>query len=324
MNNLKKIENLNQVAQILQNINNIYIVTHSFPDGDALGSAFVLCRALQKINKTCKVLLGSKLSKKYEFFNNYINIPKKFRPNYVISVDLATDSLLDNTLQRYTSRIDLCIDHHISNTNYASMSYVDPNAAANCEIIYDLINILEIPLDKQMAEGLYLGISTDTGCFRYSNTTSKTHYISSELMKLDINTSELNERFFTLKSKKILEIEKILYNNIKYYCQDKIAISYVTYKNIKDQGLSEHDCDGIASIPIRIEGVQIGIVVRERENGEYKVSVRTSEHVNANNIAMLFNGGGHYKASGFNISEKISIPDLLNIIIIKIIKFLGW
>ncbi len=324
MSNFKKIENLNNVSQILQNINNIYILTHSFPDGDALGSAFVLCRALQKINKTCKVLLGSKLQKKYEFFDSYINIPKKFRPNYIVSVDLAADSLLDNTLQKCISRIDLCIDHHVSNTNYASMNYVDSGAAANCEIIYDLINIMEIPLDKQMAEGLYLGISTDTGCFRYSNTTSTTHYIASELMKFDIKTSDLNEKFFTLKSKKILEIEKILYNNIKYYCQDRIAISYVTYQNIKDHGLAETDCDGIASIPIRIEGVQIGIVLRERENGEYKVSVRTSEHVNANSIAMLFNGGGHYKASGFSISGKISVQNLLNIIIIKIIKFLGW
>ncbi len=317
------ISNLNEVAQILKNMDYIYILTHSFPDGDALGSAFVLCRALQKIGKRVRIRLEHNLPKKFDFLNNYIEHDDFKPPSYIISVDLATDSLLDDSLQKYASRIDLCIDHHVSNTKYASLNYIDSNASANCEIIYDLLNIMGIELDKEMAQGLYLGITGDTGCFRYSNTTSKTHYIASKLMEQDIKASDINEKFFSLKSKKILDIERILYQNMTYYADNKIAMSYVTYQNICDLGIEEHECDGIASIPIRIEGVQVGAIFRQKSNGEYKISIRTVEGISANNIAVMFDGGGHYKAAGFNLPNK-PIENLLKLVSDKIIEHMNW
>ncbi len=312
---------INDLAQTLKSMNNIYIVTHMFPDGDALGSAFSLCRMLQKLGKKAAVLLGNEISKKFEFMTGYIE-PQIFNEEYIVSVDLASNSLLESSLEKYAYKIDLCIDHHISNRKFAALNYIDSNAAANCEIIYDLIDLLNVQIDKYIAEGLYIGISSDTGCFRYSNTTYKSHEIAAKLMKQGVAVSKINEKLFTLKSRKILEIEKILNQNIKYFSEGKCAITFITLKDFEKHEIKDSECDGIASIPIRIEGVNVGITLREKSPDNYKVSVRTSEEVNANDIASLFEGGGHFRAAGFSIQGKIN--EIINEIANTILTHLGW
>jgi len=312
---------INDLAQTLKSMNNIYIITHMFPDGDALGSAFSLCRMLQKIGKNATVLLGSEIPKKFEFMADYIKL-QTFNEEYIVSVDLASNSLLDPSLEKYTYKIDLCIDHHISNRKFAAFNYIDASAAANCEIIYDLIDLLDVQIDKNIAEGLYVGISSDTGCFKYSNTTYKSHEIAAKLMKQGVAVSKINEKLFTLKSRKILEIEKILNQNIKYFSNGKFAITFITLKDFENYNVKDNECDGIASIPIRIEGVNIGITLREKSPNNYKVSVRTSEEVNANDIASLFEGGGHFRAAGFNIQGKID--EAINKIANKVLTYLEW
>lgn len=312
---------INDLAQTIQSMNNIYIVTHMFPDGDALGSAFSLCRMLQKMGKNATVLLGNEIPKKFEFMKNYIE-PQTFKEEYIISVDLASNSLLEPSLEKYASKIDLCIDHHISNRKFAALNYIDSTAAANSEIIYDLIELLNVPIDKYIAEGLYIGISSDTGCFRYSNTTYKSHEIAAKLMKQGVAVSRINEKLFTLKSRKILEIEKLLNQNIKYFADGQLAITFITLKDLEKYNIKDNECDGIASIPIRIEGVNVGITLREKSPDNYKVSVRTSEEVNANNVASIFEGGGHFRAAGFSIQGKIG--ELINEIANAVLTYLGW
>lgn len=312
---------INDLAQTLKSMNNICILTHMFPDGDALGSAFSLCRMLQKLDKKAKVLLGNEIPKKFEFMTGYIE-NQIFNEDYIVSVDLASNSILEPSLEKYADKIDLCIDHHISNRKFAAINYIDSTAAANCEIIYDLIDILNIQIDKYIAEGLYIGISSDTGCFRYSNTTYKSHEIAAYLMKQGVAVSKINEKLFTLKSRKILEIEKILNQNITYFSNGKFAITFITLKDFAKYNIKDNECDGIASIPIRIEGVKIGITFREKSPDNYKVSVRTSEEVNANDIAYLFEGGGHFRAAGFSIQGKIN--EVTDKVANTILKYLGW
>ena len=312
---------INDLAQTIKSMNKIYIITHMFPDGDALGSAFSLCRMLQKIGKQATVLLGNEIPKKFEFMKEYIE-PQIFKEEYIISVDLASNSLLEPSLEKYASKIDLCIDHHISNRKFAALNYIDPTAAANSEIIYDLIELLNVPIDKYIAEGLYIGISSDTGCFRYSNTTYKSHEIAAKLMKQGVAVSRINEKLFTLKSRKILEIEKLLNQNIKYFADGQLAITFITLKDLQKYNIKDNECDGIASIPIRIEGVNVGITLREKSPDNYKVSVRTSEEVNANNVASMFEGGGHFRAAGFSIQGKIN--EIINEIANAVLTYLGW
>ena len=291
----------NKLIEALKNINNVYIVTHVYPDGDAIGSAFALGRALQKMNKTVAVNIGEKMPPKFKFMNEYVT-PTEFKPDYIVSVDLASNALLPPDLEKYSNSIDICIDHHASNNGFAPINYIDANAAATAEIIYDVINKLGVHLDKQIAESLYIGISSDTGCFRYSNTTYKSHEITSNLMKCGVNVSSINEKFFTVKSRKQLKLEKILYENLEFFFNNQCAISFITADEMKKQDILDEECEGIASIPIKVEGVNIGITVREKSENCYKVSVRTNENYNSAKIAGVFDGGGHFKAAGFTIN----------------------
>lgn len=291
---------LDKLIQALKSIDNVYIISHMYPDGDALGSAFVLGHVLQKMGKKAAVKIAKDMPEKFKFMENYV-IPQEFEPDYIVSVDLASSSLVHPSLEKYASKIDLCIDHHVSNRGFAPINYVDAEAAATAEIIYDIIKALNIPLDNEIVEGLYIGISSDTGCFKYSNTTYRSHQIASELMKFGLNTSAINEKLFTVKSKKQLQLEKILYKNLEYLFGGKCAITFVTLDEMAENGITEEECDGIASLPIKIEGVRIGLTMREKAPGSYKVSIRTTGNNNATKLASVFGGGGHFKASGFSI-----------------------
>ena len=308
----KSVKSLSEVAEVIRTMNNIHIVTHIYPDGDAIGSSFALCKTLQKLNKNCTVVLGRDVPKKLKFLTDCVSI-SDFELDYVISVDLPDTSRLDTNNESYSQKIDVSIDHHISNKNFAKINYVDSNASATCEIIYELLEYLKVDLDEDICKLLYLGISSDTGCFKHSNTTYKSHKIVSEIMKQNIDISEINERLFLKKSKEKLEIEKIINNNFEYYFNNQCAITFITLDDMKKCGINEDECEGIASIPISIEGVTIGIILREKSENNYKASVRTSGNQDANKISSLFGGGGHIKAAGFNIDG--SIDEVKNLII---------
>lgn len=313
-------DSMNKIIQVIKNINDVYILTHVYPDGDALGSAFTLCRALQKIGKNAKVLIPN-LPEKFKFMENYIE-NQEFEPKYIISVDLATNVLLDESLEKYIDKIDICIDHHPTNRGFAPISYVDSKAAANAEIIYEIIKQLQIPLDDQIAQGIYIGISSDTGCFKYSNTTYKSHEITSELMKFGLDTSNINEKLFTIKSKKQMILEKIIYKNMSYFFDEKCAITFVTLEDMKKNNIQDQECEGIASIPTKIEGVLVGVTIREKEKNIYKVSLRSCLDTNVIDIATSFGGGGHAKAAGFTIEGNLN--NVINTIKNKIQEIFGW
>lgn len=299
--------NLSEISNILKKNDFFYILTHMYPDGDALGSAFALCRALQKCGKHAKVLYESPIPEKFKYLTEFVT-EDNFDFKFIIAVDLADTSLLEPNFEKYKNKIDMSIDHHVSNKNYAKINFVNSAAAANCEIIYKLLTEMNIIPDPEISSALYTGISTDTGCFQYSNTTADTHSITSELMKLGASTEELNENLFLIKTPKKFELEKIIYKNLEFSFDSKCAITYVTLSEIGKIGISDNELDGIASIPIRIKGVKIGITLREKTENCFKVSVRTLSDIDANDFCRHFGGGGHSRAGGFNISG-----DLINV-----------
>lgn len=298
-------ETLKKIAEILRNNDFFYILTHIYPDGDTLGSAYSLCEALQQIGKHAKVLTDTNFPDKFDFLKSNIKM-ENFEPKYIISVDIAEKILIPDNLKKFESSINLCIDHHIKNTINADISYTDHTAAANCEIIYFLLKEMNIKIDKSIAASLYTGISTDTGCFKYSNTTSQSHFIVSELLKCGFPMDTINENLFIKKSKKKIETEKILNKNLEFSFDNKCAVTHITTDEMQSINIGENELDGIASLPISIENVDIGITMREKLNGEYKISVRTSNKINANEFCENFGGGGHSRAAGFSSFEDIS------------------
>ncbi len=285
---------IKEIADFLRARDNFDILTHNYPDGDCLGSAAALALALQRLGKNARVITTDR-PKKFEYLFRKLK-EQEFETGCIVSVDVADEKLLGpENGPVYEGRVELCIDHHrISRVN-APVKYVDPNAAAAGEIIFELLPELGVELDKTLADCLYTAISSDTGCFRYTNTTAKTLRIAADLLEAGCDSEFINKEMFETKSKLRLELERKILDNLIYCADGRCAIIYTTRE--MTEGLSDDETEGIASIPRQIEGVKMGITVREKEF-DYKISVRTNDGVDACAFCRQFGGGGHAAASG--------------------------
>lgn len=288
-----------KAAEFLLSRDNFEILTHAYPDGDTLGSGFGLCLALRQLGKKARVIVTN-LPKDFVFLTDGVE-EQDFEVQTVVSVDVADEKLLGSNREKYQGRIDLCVDHHRINKVQAPVKLVDPEAAANCEILYKLFGIMGVKITKQIANCLYTGISTDTGCFKYGNTTSNTLRTAADLLDTGIDAPAINKVMFDTKTKLKLKLEQEVYGSIEYYSNDRCAIIAVTRETQKRLGVGDDELEGLASIPRQIEGVLIGITMREKEDGTFKVSVRSDRSVNAAEFCAKFGGGGHTEAAGCSI-----------------------
>lgn len=276
----------------------ILLLCHKNPDGDTLGSAAALYWALKKLGKEeVAVLCADLIPARYD----YMKIERfegQFEPDYVVAVDVASIQLFGDAVREYSERVDLCIDHHASNSGYAGELYLDAGAAATAEIIYELIGRMGVEIDPLLADCLYTGLSTDTGCFQFGNTTARTHIIAAALMEAGANIRDLNIVLFGTKSHARLAIERIALANLEYYFDDRCALIYMTREQIESTGVEASDLESITSLPRQIEGVQVGVTLRQQPSGSYKISVRTVPGVDACAICRRLGGGGHDQAAG--------------------------
>lgn len=295
--------NLKQTADFLRSNDNYLILTHANPDGDTLGSGFGLAMVLDKLGKKSKVICSDEIPQKYHYFTSLFKHASLNENNTtVVAVDVADIKLLGSLEKTYGEKISLCIDHHHSNTGYAKATYLDSTAAANCECIYDLAGALGVEIDSNIALALYTGVSTDTGCFRFSNTTSKTLRIGAGLMECGIDTAEINRIMFETKSRIRVELEGMALDGMEFHFHDKCAVITVTREMYEKTGCRDDDLEGITAIPRSIEGVIVGVTLRERENGGFKISVRTYPPIDASEICKRLGGGGHIRAAGCQLS----------------------
>lgn len=284
---------VNQCAKLLKDNDNILILTHAHPDGDTLGSGFALCRALMKLGKICAVINSDVIPKKYNYLFDDI-APIRFKPGYVVAVDVATPNLLGDLNGQY--HIDLCIDHHSTNTEYADNLLLEDTPAA-CEIMYDVIKALDVPIDSRMAGCLYTGLTTDTGCFRYASTTAKTYRVAADLIELGADNGTINRVMFETKTKTYASLERMALESMEFFENDRVAVITVTQDMYKKTGSNEQETEALAPLTRQVEGVEIGITIREKADGTCKASLRTFESVNAAELARAFGGGGHNQAA---------------------------
>ena len=289
--------NLKQTARFLKKHNNYIILTHASPDGDTLGSAYALYYGLNEIGKTACVLCPDVIPAKYSYFvrkSDYVT-----RENAtVIAVDVADQRLLGSLQEEFGDKVELSIDHHISNTCFAKNLYLDADASATAECIFELLLLMKVNINDITAKAIYTGIATDTGCFKYSNVTAKTHTIISMLYEHNINAPEINRLMFDTKSKKLLELEKMVLESAEYHFDDRCIMLTVTADMQKKTGCSGTDLEGIAVISRSVEGVKAGITIKQNGDNEYKVSLRTYKPLNASEICKKLGGGGHNLAAG--------------------------
>lgn len=291
---------LNEIADILKKCDNSIILTHQYPDGDTLGSAYALCRALRAIGKKSNVRVNGELADKFAYLSRGLD-EQSFDVQTVIAVDIASPSLLGELRGEYENRVDICIDHHAMNVPFAKYTFVDAKAAANTENIFALLKILGITPDKETANCIYTGLCTDTGCFKFSNVTSRTMRMAAELMDLGCESAAINRVMFDTKSIARLNIERSALNTLTMHCGNRIAVICTTLAMERETGAKDSDMDGLAAIPRQIEGVLVGITVKEKNDGRFKVSVRTVDGYDAAEICSKFGGGGHRAAAGCSL-----------------------
>lgn len=293
-----------QAVNEIRNAENILILTHVNPDGDTLGSGFALLRALRKMGKRARLINGDKINSKYDYLSEGLT-EDDFEEEYVVSVDVAERKLLGDSLnEKYGDRVDLSIDHHGVARLFAKKTYCEPDSASCCEIIYLLIKALGVETDSDIATCIYTGCSTDTGCFKYSNVTVRTHLIAAELIAAGADHSRINVRMFDTKSMNNIMLEKMCLSSLEFFAEGRIAVISVTQKMFEESSTDKSALDAIKPITRQIEGVKAGVTLREEKDGVISVSVRTDEDVDAAKICARFDGGGHIRAAGCEIHGK--------------------
>ena len=295
---------LEEIPGFLQSRDKFYILTHQYPDGDTLGSACALAIALQKIGKKVKVLCNDKIPPKYDMLFEGV-MSQNFEPECIVSVDVADVQLLGSKLEKFATKIELSIDHHASNKKFAMYQYTEPGSAATAEIIYNILKIMKIEIDIPLATCIYTGISTDTGCFRYANATPRSYRIAADMLEKGIDACKINRIMFDMKSRERLEIERKVLDSMEFFYDNKCAIIHVTQEMMQKANATDSDVEGLASIPRQIEGVLVGVTIREKKDGSFKISVRTDEEINASLICEKFEGGGHLCAAGCSMTGSL-------------------
>lgn len=287
-------------AELLLHADNILILMHRSPDGDAVGSGYALAYALRKAGKKVMPVCSDDIPPKYSYITNSLSM-QEFEPAYIVTVDLADTQLFGDKLIQYKEKVNVCIDHHPSNTGYAEYGIVDGNAGACAQIVKKIINAMNIPIDKNIANAVFTAIATDTGCFKYSNADAESYQMAAEMIAYGADSFFINRLMFDTKSRSRLELERLALNSLKYYNNEQIAVIFITKEMLEKSGADDNDTEGISGIPRQIEGVKIGITIREKDNCNFRISVRSAGDIDVSAICTQFGGGGHKAAAGCTI-----------------------
>jgi|LSQX01.3.fsa_nt_gb phosphoesterase RecJ-like protein len=303
---------LNDIAKKINDANNIAILPHISPDGDCVGSSFALSFLLKKIGKFSEVILEEDIPKSLSFLPGNYKIYdedtdyKAF--DTVICIDSGDEKRINKRKTIFnTARLTINLDHHITNTKYAQYNYVDSKASATGEIIYDLVKAIGVAFDNEIAINIYTAVVTDTGGFRYSNTSERTHRIVAELLQYGINIEKTNRIIFSTQTIAQLKLTAAVIDSIELYENGKIAVAIISGETMKSIGAMEDDADGLSNLPRNIEGVEIGVLFRETKEGIIRVNFRSNEYADVSKVAKTFGGGGHKKASGCTLDLNMDI-----------------
>lgn len=289
---------LSEAVEFLKGCEDAVILTHQSPDGDCIGAGFALNDLLEALGKRSRVLCSDEFPKRYDFMTS-VGSGEEFEPKTVIAVDIADPQLMGNLRETYENKVQLCIDHHISNVGYAEKTLLNAGASATCELIYELADAMKIQMSDHCAACIYTGIATDTGCFKYECTTARCHEIAAELMKSHkLKYAKINREMFDVKSIGRLKMERTVTDLMEYYLDNRLTMICITSDILNEQHVDANDLDGCASIPLQVEGVEVGVTIKEKSENEYKVSMRSANDVNVSAICQTLGGGGHIKAAG--------------------------
>ena len=290
---------LKETADFLRENDNYTILTHRRPDGDTVGSAAALCRALRKLGKQAWVLENPEITPRFSWLLEGLTKETAGENDTVVSVDVASPGMLPKAFMDLKDRVALRIDHHGTGTSFSEYELVLPEWAACAEIIADLL----VPLnhgvmEPELADALYVGVSTDTGCFRFANTTAHSLFLAGQCAAAGARIFQLNQQLFETNSLAKLRMHAWMVENMKLFGDGKLAIVAIPRAVEELLGVTDDDMDNISSYPRTVEGVCMAATLRQTKDGETKLSVRAVPGYDAAAVCAHFGGGGHKGAAG--------------------------
>lgn len=294
---------MSTIDNILEEINKaqtIAILTHENPDGDAIGSALGLYNALKQMGKTPDVIIPE-YPRIFEFLSGTSEIKKESnveKYDLAISVDCATVKMLNGFAKYFEdAKFKISIDHHGTNTMYADINFVNPDAPSCSQIILVVLEQFNVDITKEIGTCILTGIITDTGGFKYQGVTAETFEFVAWLLNKGVNVSDVYRRVLQVRTKANFELNRIATNRLELLEDGKVAYTYITKEDEEQVGAESGDHEGIVEVGRDIEGVEVSIFIRQTDKG-CKASLRSNEYVNVSDVCLMFGGGGHPKAAG--------------------------
>lgn len=308
---------LKKIAEFIKENDNFVIIPHRNPDGDCLGSACALLLGLRGLNKRAYISLPEESSSRLSFlWREEYRTPVDFSCDVCIAVDVAATYMMAHLYESIFANAPktACIDHHSTNNGYADINVVVPEASAAGEVVFDLLkNHLNCTMTEDICTCLYSAISSDTGCYRYSNTTDATHNIASYLVGSGIDAAAINRKLFETKTIGSIKIYGDIVDTMEFYCDGKVCFVHVDAAMLDKYGMTFDMVDEFSTLPRNIEGVEVGAFFKVKGDNDIKVSLRSNAYVDVSQIAASLGGGGHKRAAG--VSIKASLPDAKSLII---------
>ena len=295
----------NETADFLMKSDRFAILTHRRPDGDTIGSSAALCRILRKMGKIAYIIRNDEVTEKFSWLHKGLTKEEAGENDTIITVDVASPGMLPKDFEQYLGRIALRIDHHASATSFTENELVDSTAGACAEIIFDLMEYLWVPMDEKIADAIYVGTSTDTGCFRFANTTSHTFLTAAACAAGGARVYQLNQELFETNTLGRLKIQGWIVENMKVFSDGKLAVVAIPKAVEETIGVTEDDMDNISSFPRTVAGICMAATLRETKDGDVKLSVRAIPGYDATIVTGQFGGGGHKGAAGATLKMSL-------------------
>ncbi|SCG83401.1 Bifunctional oligoribonuclease and PAP phosphatase nrnA [Proteiniborus sp. DW1] len=307
---------LREALSKIEKNNSICITSHVNPDGDSIGSVLALGLALKRNGyDNITMFIPDEIPRNLSFLPGVDLIQKEIPDNKIKTLialdcgDLERIGIEKTVLKSIDSIIN--IDHHITNTKFGNINIIDPDASSTGEIIYEILEFMSVNIDKDIATSLYVAISSDTGSFKYDNTSPTTHIIASKLLNIGIDINFINVNLYQSRSIEKTKLLMASLSTMEILEEGKIALVNVTRQMLQSCNATMSDGDNIIDFIRDIDGIEIACIFKEIEDNVVKVGFRSKNYVDVSAIAKNFNGGGHKKASGCTIYTSIEEGKIL-------------
>ena len=288
----------NECAEFLLRHDHYCILSHRRPDGDTLGSTAALCLGLRSLGKTAHVLRNPEITDRFRWLHQGLEKEAVEEGDTILTVDVASPEMLPMAFRHLLGNIALRIDHHSSATSFTQWELVDGGSASCAEVVWDVLKGMGVRGNQPICEAVYVGISTDTGCFRFANTTAHTFEVAAACARGGARIYELNQELFETNTLGRLRMQAWIVDHMKLLRGGEMAIVSIPKSVELEIGVTEDDMDNISSFPRTVAGVCIAATLRETAEGATKISVRATPGYDATKLTVPFGGGGHKGAAG--------------------------